>query len=222
MNISSEQKALLDKHLDLVLRKNEQLNLTTITNKEDAKVLHIEDSLASLPELKNITGQIVDMGSGAGYPGIPIAIATGLKTTLVETLRKKADCLESFIQELNIEAQVSVSNKRTEELAVERPNFYSVATARALSSLPSLLELASPLLKINGLLICYKGIDIEDELNIALNVSNKLGFMLISNREYSLRDYKTKHRIVVFEKVKEPDVKLPRKLGFAQKKPFTK
>lgn len=211
---------MLEKHLDLVLCKNQQLNLTTITNKDEAKVLHIEDSLAALPELEGVSGELVDLGSGAGYPGIPLAITTGLKTTLVETVGKKADCLESFINELGLQAQISVSNKRIEELAVEKPNFYSVATARALSSLSSLLELASPLLMNHGKLICHKGSEVQAELDAALLIADKMGFELVSNREYTLSDNKTTHRIITFEKIKVAEVKLPRKLGFAQKKPF--
>ena len=220
MEITKEQNALLEKHLDLVLFKNQQLNLTAIKDKDEAKILHLEDSLAGLEELRSVDGEFVDMGTGAGFPGIPLSIVSGKKATLVETVGKKADCLKSFISELNLEAQVSVSNKRIEELAVERPNSYGAATARALSSLSSLLELASPLLVINGLLICYKGNNVEEELNAALNITEKLGFEFVSNRKYMLSD-STEHRIVVFKKVKEPVVKLPRKLGFAQKKPFT-
>ena len=198
----------------------QQLNLTAIKDKDEAKVLHLEDSLAGLEELNSIDGEFVDMGSGAGFPGIPLSIISEKKATLVETVGKKADCLKSFISELNLEAQVSVSNKRIEELAVERPNSYSAATARALSSLSSLLELAAPLLVINGILICYKGNNVEEELNAALNITEKLGFDFVSNRKYVLSD-NTEHRIIVFRKVKEAEVKLPRKLGFAQKKPFT-
>lgn len=220
MEITKEQNALLEKHLDLVLFKNQQLNLTAIKDKDEAKILHLEDSLAGLEELNSVDGEFVDMGSGAGFPGIPLSIVSGKKATLVETVGKKSDCLKSFINELNLEAHVSVSNKRIEELAVERPNSFVAATARALSSLQSLLELASPLLVINGLLICYKGNNVEGELNAALNITEKLGFEFVSNRKYMLSD-STEHRIVVFKKVKEPEVKLPRKLGFAQKKPFT-
>lgn len=219
MEITKEQNALLEKHLDLVLFKNQQLNLTAIKDKDEAKVLHLEDSLAGLEELNSIDGEFVDMGSGAGFPGIPLSIISGKKSTLVETVGKKADCLKSFIDELNLEAQVSVSNKRIEELAVQRPNSYAAATARALSSLSSLLELAAPLLVINGILICYKASNIDEELNSALNITKKLGFEFVSNRKYILSN-NTEHRIVVFRKVKEADVKLPRKLGFAQKKPF--
>ena len=220
MEITKEQSALLEKHLDLVLFKNQQLNLTAIKDKDEAMVLHLEDSLAGLEELNSIEGEFVDMGSGAGFPGIPLSIVSGKKATLVETVGKKADCLKSFINELNLEAQVSVSNKRIEELAVERPNSYAAATARALSSVSSLLELAAPLLVIKGLLICYKGNNVEEELNAAFNITEKLGFKFVSNRKYVLSD-NTEHRIVVFKKVKEAEVKLPRKLGFAQKKPFT-
>ena len=74
MEITKEQNALLEKHLDLVLFKNQQLNLTAIKDKDEAKVLHLEDSLAGLEELNSIDGEFVDMGSGAGFPGIPLSI----------------------------------------------------------------------------------------------------------------------------------------------------
>lgn len=209
----------MEKHLNLVLQANKYTNLTSITDEEKAKVHHIEDSLAALPELENINGEIVDMGSGGGFPGIPLSIALNKKFTLVETVGKKANCLETFISKLNICSKVSVSNCRLEEIADKRQNYYSAATARALSSLSSLMELASPLLKINGLLICYKGLNCKEELNNAVRVKDKLGYEFISNREYSLSDG-NKHRIITLQKVKEAEVKLPRKFGFAQKRPF--
>ena len=140
---------------------------------------------------------------------------------MVETVGKKADCLKTFINELDISSQVSVSNKRLEEIAGEKRNYYSAATARALSSLPSLMELASPLLMNGGLLVCYKGNNCEEELNTAMKVKDKLGFELLSNREYILSK-NIIHRIICFKKINEAIIKLPRKLGFAQKKPFSK
>lgn len=221
MEISKEQYALMKKHLDLVLQANKSINLTSITNEAEAYVLHIEDSLAAVPELENVDGEIVDMGSGGGFPGIPLSIVLNNKFTLVETVGKKADCLKTFIGELGMGAKISVSNKRLEELADEKRNYYACATARALSSLPSLLELASPLLKVGGLLVCYKGANYEEELNNAMSIKDKLGFELESNREYTLED-DIVHRIITFKKINEAAVKLPRKLGFAQKKPFLK
>lgn len=219
MKINKEQYALMEKHLDLVLHANKYINLTSITNEAEAKVHHIEDSLAALPELYNINGEIVDMGSGGGFPGIPLSIALDKKFTLVETVGKKADCLETFISKLNIHSKVSVSNCRLEEIPGMKRNYYSAATARALSSLSSLMELASPLLKIDGLLICYKGVNCEKEFNKAMEIKDKLGYVFVCNREYTLSDG-NKHRIITFQKVQEADVKLPRKFGFAQKKPF--
>lgn len=221
MEISKEQYALMNKHLDLVLQANKSINLTSITNEAEAYVLHIEDSLAAVPELENVDGEIVDMGSGGGFPGIPLSIVLNNKFTLVETVGKKADCLKTFISELRMGAKISVSNQRLEELADEKRNYYAGATARALSSLPSLLELASPLLKVGGLLVCYKGANYEEELNNAMAIKDKLGFELESNREYTLED-DIVHRIITFKKINEAAVKLPRKLGFAQKKPFLK
>ena len=177
--------------------------------------------MAGLEELKQAPdGDLVDLGSGGGFPGIPLAIMSGRNTTLCETVGKKADCLKSFIKELQFDSQISVSNCRSEELAVEKPNFYAVATARALSSLPSLLEIAAPLLMTKGLLVCYKSLSIDEELEAASKIEEKLGFKHISNRIYELSDKETKHQIVLYEKISEPSVKLPRKLGLAQKRPL--
>lgn len=165
-------------------------------------------------------GDLVDLGSGGGYPGIPLAIMSGRKTTLCETVGKKADCLKSFVEELKLESMISVSNCRAEELAVEKPNFYAAASARALSSLSSLLELAAPLLMTKGLLICYKSLSIDEELDAANKITEKLGFKHISSRVYTLSDKETKHQIILYQKIADSSVKLPRKLGLAQKRPL--
>ena len=221
MALSQEQNRLLEKHLELVLEANESTNLTRIDDWEAGKVLHIEDSLEAVKDIssKDNIKNIVDLGSGSGFPGIPLSIATGITTTLVETVRKKADWLKYFVFELNLENQIFVSNKRIEEHSKEKCNFYDIATARALSSLSSLLELASPLLKINGFFIAYKGKDVVEEINCATNIQEKFGFKLIVNRSYTLSN-NTEHRIIVFQKYKNSSINLPRKYGFAQKKPF--
>ena len=109
---------------------------------------------------------------------------------------------------------------RIEDLAKDQPENFSVITARALSSLSSLLELASPLLKINGHLICYKSQDIDDELMHAKTVCNKFGMKFIEVQNFTLSDGVTHRSIVVFEKTSKPSISLPRRVGMAQKKPF--
>lgn len=214
-------QALLEKHLQLVIEANKTTNLTRITNIEEARILHIEDSLLGLPELEAApAGNYADIGSGAGYPGIPLAIMSQRKTILVDSVKKKAACLSDFIQELNLEASVSVYPGRVEELALEQPKNFSVITARAFSSLASILELVNPLLQRHGHVICYKSHVSEDEFKHALSLEEKLGMKLISDREAMLSDKVTYRRLLVFEKEHTAKVKLPRRNGMAQKRPF--
>lgn len=148
---SKRQRELLDKHLELVIEENKVTNLTRIVDWESAQILHVEDSLAGLPEVQEtMEGPYLDMGSGAGFPGIPLAIMTGRETLLADSVGKKTRALDSFAAELGIDDIVSTYHGRIEDLALQQPNRFSLITARALSSLASLLELASPLLAKGG------------------------------------------------------------------------
>ena len=212
---------LLEQHLQLVIEANKTTNITRITSPESARVLHIEDSRVGLPEMQQAPeGRYADIGTGAGYPGIPLAIATGRETLLVDSVKKKTDILNGFIEELGLGDKVSTYGGRIEDLATEQPKQFSVITARALSKLSSLMELASPLLKMNGQLICYKARVDEEELNHAVELEKKLGMKLVSDRDTVLSDGETYRRILVFEKVAKPKISLPRRVGMAQKKPL--
>lgn len=220
IRLSEEQKNLLEQHLKLVLEANKNQNLTSIRNIKEAQVLHVEDSLALagfIAQFVNV--KLLDMGSGAGFPGIPLSIALGCETHLCETVRKKSDCLKTFIDQLKLNSHVFVSNKRLEELANEKRGYFNIVTARALSSLPSLLELASPLTCINGYFIAYKSDSISDELRDAKKICNKLGFEFVNVEQYYLSN-NIKRTLVIFKKTKESHIKLPRKLGLAQKRPL--
>lgn len=211
---------LLEKHLDLVIKANETTNITRIVSRETAEVLHIEDSLSALPEFEKApAGLYGDLGSGAGFPGLPIAIETGRETILVESVKKKASLLESFATELGL-TNVSVFPGRAEELALERKEQFAVLSARALSQLGSLLELGSPLLKVGGQFICYKAHIEDEELKHAYSLENKLGLKLVSDRSFLLSDGETYRRILVFEKFKNASIKLPRRNGMAQRNPL--
>lgn len=214
-------QALFEKHLQLVIEANKTTNLTRIDDVEKARILHIEDSLAALQEINAAPrGEYADIGSGAGYPGIPLAIATGRKTTLVDSVKKKAAFLEKFVDELGLKDTVSVYGGRVEELSLERPKSFSVITARAFSSLASILELTNPLLQRHGWVICYKAHVSKEEYDHVAALEDLLGMRLVSDREITLSDAETYRRILVFEKEHTAKVKLPRRNGMAQKKPF--
>ena len=218
---TSEQRKLLDSHLELVIKENKTTNLTRIIDWDSAQILHVEDSLVGLPEInKAQNGRYLDMGTGAGFPGIPVAIMTGRETVLADSVGKKTKALDRIILELELSSYVSTFNGHIEDVALHSPQSFSVITARALSSLSSLLELASPLLIKEGLLICYKSQEITDELAHAIDVSEKLGFKFLSQRNTTLSDGATDRSIIVFQKYKNASVKLPRRVGMAQKKPY--
>lgn len=216
-----EQRKLLDLHLQLVIEENKITNLTRIIDWDSAQILHIEDSLVGLPEIQGApSGRYLDMGTGAGFPGIPIAIMTGRETVLADSVGKKTKALDRIINALNIVSYVSTYNGRIEELSVISPESFSVISARALSSLASLLELSSPLLQKDGYLVCYKSQDVDEELEHAKFIADKLGFEYVSKRDALLSDGITERSIIVFEKIHEPLVALPRRVGMAQKKPY--
>ena len=221
MQISDRNQQLLEKHLQLVLDANEKVNITRITSYESGMVLHVEDSLVGLDEVAAAPeGMLADLGSGAGFPGIPLAIVTGRQTLLVESVKKKATCLTEFMDELGLSSQVEVCALRSEELAKARPNSCAVVVARALSSLPSLMELASPLLQEGGKLVCYKSGDVDEEIQASLPIQEKLAMYYEGKRDTLLSDGETRRSIIVFQKKGEPTVKLPRHEGQAQKRPY--
>ena len=128
---NKRQRELLDKHLELVIEENKVTNLTRIVDWESAQVLHVEDSLAGLPEVEEaLEGPYLDMGSGAGFPGIPSAIMTGRETLLADSVGKKTRALDSFAAELGIDDIVSTYHGRIEDLALQQPNRFSLVTAR--------------------------------------------------------------------------------------------
>lgn len=216
-----DKEEKIKKHLSLVLDINKVMNLTRIDDRESALRLHIEDSLAALPDLNAAPdGLYGDMGTGAGYPGIPLAIMSGRETVLIDSVKKKTEAVDFMLAELGLRDKVSTYNGRLEELALVSPGSFSVLTARALTQLPSLVELASPLLSISGRLICYKSQLPNGEMEAVENIVGILGMSLLECREYYLSDDATTRRIVVFEKTGEPEVKLPRRIGMAQKRPF--
>ena len=218
--LSEQQITLLMKHLELVVEKNKVINLTRIDDIETAKLLHIEDSLSALPELNGCPeGLYGDLGSGAGFPGIPLAIASGRKTVLVDARKKKMDAVREMVEQLGLSDQIETYSGRAELLARSKPGAFFALTARALSKLSVLMELSSPLLKTGGRLICYKSHVDESEYDHAIDLQQMVGMRLVSDREFELGG-EYGRRIVVFEKSGKPKLKLPRLEGQAQKNPL--
>lgn len=209
---------LLKRHLELVIEANKTTNITRISTWDEGMLLHVEDSLVGLPEVEVAPeGRLVDIGSGAGYPGIPLAIESDRTTLLADSVGKKTAILASMVEELGLD-NVEVYTGRIEDLAREKTGVFAVVTARALAQLSVLMELASPLLQDGGRLVCYKANVSDEELQHALSLQERLGMSLVSDRAVELGD--ARRRIISFEKSGSPQINLPRKTGMAQKRPL--
>lgn len=216
-----EADRLIDDYLEAFLEANKSINLTSIDDREQASLLHVEDSLAGLEEvLAAPEGRYGDLGSGGGFPGVPIALSSGRQTVLVDSVKKKMRVVQGIIEQLGLQGQIETYPGRIEELAQQEPASFAVLTARALSSLPSLVELASPLLIKGGLLVCYKAHVSGDELAAACKAAPQVGMSQPRMRSLLLSDGETARTIVTFVKEGEPRLRLPRRIGMAQKSPL--
>jgi 16S rRNA (guanine527-N7)-methyltransferase len=221
--LSDGQVELMLQHLDFVLDWNQRINLTSINEPYEAVRLHLIDSLLARADVDAcLDGPLCDIGSGAGFPGLPLAIATGRSTVLVESVKKKAGVVSSL---LGSSAQgpfgdVQVFPVRAEEYAGDHGGRAAVVTARALSQLSSLIELASPLLKRGGSLVALKGTLSPEEAQSARRVASLVGMEITGIRATALPGGHESRTLVTVTKAGESMVALPRRTGLAQKEPL--
>lgn len=217
---SLEQATLLSMHAQLVTEVNQQFNLTRVTSPEEVLRLHIADSATALPFVEAAAdGVVVDIGSGAGYPGVVLAVLSDRRFVLVESVSKKANFLRSVVTELKLNAEVH--DVRAEELALAAPGTYSCVIARAVSALPSLVELACPLLAFGGRLVCMKAKLDGEELDRGEFAASRCGMRLLENHRFQLPGGEMRS-IVVYERRGKVLEKLPRRSGMAQRHPLSR
>ena len=166
-----------------VVKQNEVMNLTAITDPEQVAKLHLLDSL-SLLTLADLKGKrIIDVGCGAGFPGVPVKIACPeAKLTLLDSLGKRMTWLEGFLPQLGVEAECVTA--RAEEAVVSRREQYDFATSRAVARLNILLELTAPYVKVGGKVLAMKGTAALEELEEAKNAIRRLGLKLEKVAEF--------------------------------------
>ncbi len=218
--VTADQLSLCLDHLDLVIEKNKVLNLTRITNYDSALTLHILDSLLFLPAVsKAPEGPLLDIGSGAGFPGLPLHIASDRPTVLIDSVGKKVNALASFAETLDL-SDIMAIHDRIEHHALEHRGSYAVVTARAVASLPILIEYAAPLLTQHGVLVVSKGNPSDDELRSGAAAAKICGMKLIDSTSYDL-PHNAGHRVILsYERCIKPSIKLPRAIGMAKKSPL--
>lgn len=213
---------LLVRHLLLVIEKNKVVNLTRITNEHEALVLHIVDSLLPLVcERGRLEAgmSFVDMGTGAGFPGLPLAIYTGAQGTLVDSVGKKVNAVVEFAGQLGVE-NVRTVHARVEDLARELRGTQDMVIARAMARANVLVEYATPFLMKHGVLCVEKARPEDEEIDEAERAARRCGLRLVSRETFELPRDLGHREILFFEKYAQPQLKLPRKPGEALRHPL--
>jgi 16S rRNA (guanine527-N7)-methyltransferase len=224
ISLTKEQAILFEKFFKLLLQENQKFNLTRILQPEDILEEHFLDSLAGLKEGYEETGPfLLDIGSGAGFPGLPLKIfLPHLKVTLLDSSRKKVGFLQLAIKELELE-EIEALHLRAEDLGRGGGREkYSWVTARALAPLAVIAEIGFPLVKVGGFLWALKGPAAFDELDEAEDIIRLCGGKLIKSISYDLPRTGKRRNILIFEKIKAADSSFPRKAGIPQKRPYKK
>lgn len=221
ISVESDEITLLARHLDLVMEKNHTLNLTRIDDIESGAYLHVVDSLLLRGAFDEApAGPFVDVGTGAGFPGIPLSIVTRRTALLVDSVRKKALAVDEFVRELGLASQVRVSSARIEELGRTERARYAVVTARAVAQANVLVEYAAPLLIHGGRLVLAKARPTEDEVQCSRRAAKLCGMRLVSRETFELPEGRGHREVLSYERTGNPSIRLPRAIGVAKQRPL--
>ncbi|MBR2310824.1 MAG: 16S rRNA (guanine(527)-N(7))-methyltransferase RsmG [Oscillospiraceae bacterium] len=202
---------------EAVVEQNKVMNLTAITEPEKVAKLHLLDSLTVLKGLDLSGKKVIDVGCGAGFPGVPLKIACPtMELTLLDSLGKRMKWLETVLPELGVEALCLTA--RAEEAVATRRESYDVATSRAVARLNVLLELTAPYVKVGGFVAAMKGTAAEEELQESKNAIAQLGLKLEKVLQFPMDD--TNHTLILLKKVKPTPPRYPRKFAKIKQSPL--
>ena len=202
---------------EAVVEQNKVMNLTAITQPDQVAKLHLLDSI-SLLSLEDLSGKkMIDVGCGAGFPGVPVKIACpGVELTLLDSLGKRMTWLETVLPQLGVEAECVTA--RAEEAVVQRRERYDIATSRAVARLNILLELTAPYVKVGGKVLAMKGTAALEELEEAKNAIKRLGLKLERVAQFPVDD--TAHTVIVLKKVAPTPPQYPRRYAKIKQSPL--
>lgn len=216
--LSERQQQQFLTYAETLIEWNEKMNLTAITALDDIYEKHFYDSL-QITRLIPITGTLCDVGSGAGFPGIPLAIAfPELELTIIEPLQKRCRFLSEVVKQLQL-ARVSIVNDRAETVARSNKKRYNIVTARAVANLPMLAELCIPLVKENGYFIAMKGKSGLAEKDAAAKAVKRLGCEWKQETTLTLSDGATRVNLL-YQKVRPTPKTYPRPYAKIKKDPL--
>lgn len=217
LTLSEEQIDTLCAFGRAMVRQNEVMNLTAITEDTAVAKLHLLDSLTVLC-CAHLTGKtLIDVGCGAGFPGVPLAVACPeAKITLLDSLGKRVKWLEETLPTLGISAECITA--RAEEAVADRRETYDFATSRAVARLNILLELTAPYVKVGGAVLALKGAAAKEELGECKNAIRQLGLKLEDVKEFPIDG--TNHAIILLRKVAPTPKQYPRRYAKIKQSPL--
>lgn len=221
IDVTDEMLTQFEKYMDGILEWNKSINLTAIKEKDEFILKHYVDSVlgVNLPEY-DAAENIIDVGTGGGFPGVPLAIVSPDKNfVLADSLNKRLKVINTLTEECGI-FNVKTVHGRAEELARKKDmrEKFDLCVSRAVANMSVLLEYCLPFIKTGGYLLAYKGPDAEKEIEAASKALKVLGGKVNRIEKVSLDGYN--HNIVVIEKIKSTDKKYPRKAGTPTKEPI--
>lgn len=219
-SITLEQLEKLNKYYELLATWSKVMNLTTIIDQEEVYIKHFYDSMLLLNTTDFANHTLCDIGSGAGFPGLVIAIMEpSCEITLLEPLQKRVRFLNVVIEELKLN-NVKVFAQRAEDFVTSARQSFDIVTARAVAQLPILLELALPLLKVNGYMLAMKSQQASFELDSSLHALQELNAKVWKQFEFTLPNDFGQRVIIKMQKVDETPKKYPRAYAQIKKKPL--
>ncbi len=226
LNYSDEIISNFSDFYKMVIEWNERMNLTAITEEEEFIAKHILDSLSVVDVLKRYgllseDNKILDLGTGAGFPGIPLKIyANNLNITLMDALQKRITFLNEVIKKLRL-SNIATLHQRAEEISQTnlRETFETVLS-RAVAALPTLLEYALPFVKVGGFFIAWKGCKANEEVELSKNALKILGGKITDIIEVKIPNLNEERALIIVKKDRITPLKYPRQSGAPKKKPL--
>ena len=210
----------LVRYADLLVEKNKVMNLTAITEPADIARLHFLDSAALLTIADFKEKIVADVGTGAGFPGVPLRIIEpSMHLTLLDALNKRVEFLKEVCGDLGL-ADVECVHARAEEFAADRRESFDLVTSRAVAALPLLCELCLPLVNVGGSFISMKSVDAGAELDSARRAIEVLGGTVDRVVDYDIPGTEIRHRAIVIKKARETPKKYPRAFAKIKKNPL--
>ena len=208
------------RYADMLVEKNKVMNLTAITDPADIATLHFLDCAALLPLADWADKSVADIGTGAGFPGMPLRILEpSIRLTLLDSLNKRIDFLKEVCADLGLD-DVNCIHGRAEEFAATHRESYDIVTSRAVANLQMLCELCLPLVKEGGYFLSMKSVDSDQELKLAYTAIKTLGGQVEQVKDYTIPGTDVSHRLIFIKKVAPTPKKYPRAFAKIKKAPL--